>query len=190
MSMINPSVSEPYQLMPPLSEHEFAALKADIALHGVQVPIEVDEVGEIIDGHHRFKAAMALGMRMDMLPVVVRSGLSVTEKRQRSRSMNLQRRHLTSKQKRSLIEDELRDDDGQSNLSIAQRLGVSDVTVGAVRRKLGLANPHVVRPAATDESGRLVRDFAVVVKCQSDEEQRMLLEEFSVRGFKCRALSS
>jgi len=32
---------------------EFEALKADIAERGVVVPIDIDEDGEILDGHHR-----------------------------------------------------------------------------------------------------------------------------------------
>jgi ParB-like nuclease domain len=41
-----------YQLMPDMSPPEFEALKADIAQRGVVLPIDVDESGEIIDGHH------------------------------------------------------------------------------------------------------------------------------------------
>ena len=45
-----------YQLMPDMSPAEFEALKADIAQRGVVVPIDIDETGEIIDGHHRYRA--------------------------------------------------------------------------------------------------------------------------------------
>ena len=34
-----------YQVMPPLSQEDYAALKADILARGVQVPIEYDEAG-------------------------------------------------------------------------------------------------------------------------------------------------
>lgn len=42
-----------YQLFPELNESEFSELKADIAERGVMVPIEYDEEGNILDGHHR-----------------------------------------------------------------------------------------------------------------------------------------
>ena len=52
--------SGPYQLLPPLSAEEYAALKADIAARGVQVPVEVDEAGETLNGppsaRHRRRA--------------------------------------------------------------------------------------------------------------------------------------
>lgn len=185
--------------MPPLSSAEFVALKDDISLHGVRVPVVVDEAGEIIDGHHRYRAAVDLGMRLSEIPVEVRSGLSEQEKRQLSRSMNMQRRHLTVKQKRSLIADELREDATQSNNSIAQRLGVSDVTVGALRRKLGLVSEvrvgsngvvQRVGAKAADQSGELKRRFAITVECESESRQAGLLEKLTAAGFKCRALIS
>lgn len=195
--MIAPLASEPYQLMPPLSPHEFEALKDDIALHGVRVAIVVDENGVVIDGHHRVKAALAIGMRLDALPFEVRSGLSEQEKRQLSRAMNMQRRHLTTKQKRALIAAELSEDSSQSNNSIAKRLGVSDVTVGALRRKLGLvaevrigSDGVAQRVKAKDQSGELERRYAITVTCESETDQAHLLERLTDAGYKCRALIS
>ena len=50
-----------YQVMPPLSPEEYAALKADIATRGVLFPVEYDEDGNILDGHHRVKACGGWG---------------------------------------------------------------------------------------------------------------------------------
>lgn len=197
--MISPSGGERYQLMPPLSPAEFEALKDDIASHGVRVAVVVDEDGEIIDGHHRYQAAVDLGMRVDAIPHEIRSGLSEQEKRQLSRSLNMQRRHLSTKQKRALIADELREDASQSNNSIAQRLGVSDVTVGALRRKLGLFSDvrvgsdgvvQHVGAKATDQSGELKRRYAITVECGTEAMQADLLASLTAEGFKCRALIS
>src|SRR5918995_1112338 len=52
----------PWQVMPPLSADEYQALKADIALRGVMVPVEYDQDGVIIDGHHRVRACQELGL--------------------------------------------------------------------------------------------------------------------------------
>jgi len=45
-----------YQVMPDLTPIEYEALKADIAERGVLIPVEVDENGQLLDGHHRVRA--------------------------------------------------------------------------------------------------------------------------------------
>ena len=45
-----------YQLLPELSAADFEVLKQDIAARGVMVPVEYDEEGSILDGHHRVRA--------------------------------------------------------------------------------------------------------------------------------------
>ena len=51
-----------YQVMPELSAEDFSVLKADIALRGVLVPVEYDEAGNVLDGHHRKRIAAELGI--------------------------------------------------------------------------------------------------------------------------------
>lgn len=123
-----------YQIAPHLSETDYAALKADIAARGVLVPVELDEEGNVLDGHHRLKACTELGITQ--YPKLVRKGLSEDEKRQHARQLNLARRHLTQEQKRALIAEQLKETPEKSNNSIAQGLGVDDKTVGAVRQQL------------------------------------------------------
>ena len=50
-----------YQVLPPLQEAAYQSLRADIERHGVLVPIDVDEEGEILDGHNRQAIADELG---------------------------------------------------------------------------------------------------------------------------------
>jgi len=45
-----------YQVMPPLSDEEYQALKEDIAENGMLVPVVQDTEGNIIDGHYRVRA--------------------------------------------------------------------------------------------------------------------------------------
>lgn len=45
-------LNEKYQVLPSMPDEQFAALKADIAERGVLTPIDVDEDGHILDGHH------------------------------------------------------------------------------------------------------------------------------------------
>ncbi|WP_344340917.1 hypothetical protein, partial [Streptomyces rhizosphaericus] len=42
---------EPYQVMPALTDEEFAALKESLREHGCLVAVEYDEHGDVLDGH-------------------------------------------------------------------------------------------------------------------------------------------
>ncbi|GJH22242.1 hypothetical protein CBA19CS22_36890 [Caballeronia novacaledonica] len=119
-----------FQVMPPLTAIEEAELRASIDMHGVQVPVLLDENGAVIDGHHRSKLASELGIPC---PAEVREGLSDEQKRTLARTLNIARRHLTQAQRRELIASQLRETPQQSNNAIAKALGVSDMTVNAVR---------------------------------------------------------
>lgn len=116
-----------YQVLPDLAEEEYRALKADISVHGIHVPIEVDEQGNILDGHHRVKAARELGLPDEASPRVVRKGLSDEEKLEHVPRLNLLRRHLTREQKQALAV-QLRQR-GWTQERIAAVLGVSQQTV-------------------------------------------------------------
>jgi hypothetical protein len=126
---------EKYQVLPELDPESFAALKADIAKCGVVVPVVVDEFGTIIEGHNRARACRELGI--NDYPVVVRSGLSETDKRTLARKLNVLGRHLTRDQVRQLIADQLRDTPEWADRRIGRELGVDHKTVGAVRAGLG-----------------------------------------------------
>jgi N6-adenosine-specific RNA methylase IME4 len=123
-----------YQVMPPLSQEDYAELKADISARGVQVPVEYDEAGEILDGHHRVQICLELGI--EHWPQLVRLGLSDAEKSEHARKLNVARRHLDQRQKRTLIEDQLRETPEKSNRQIAAVLRVDGKTVGVARERL------------------------------------------------------
>lgn len=135
-------VSGPYQLMPPLSAEEFAALKADIAERGVLVPVEYDEAGNILDGHHRVAAARALGI--SEWPRFVRKGLSEEGKRDHARRLNVNRRQLSMAERKRLVKEWLRDAPARSSRAIASVAGVDHKTVSAVRKGMvdGGEIPH------------------------------------------------
>lgn len=116
-----------YQLLPELSEEEYEALKADIAAKGIQVPIEVDEEGNVLDGYHRLRAARELGIPEEAIPKVVRAGLTEQEKREHVLRLNLLRRQLTREQKRAIALELRRE--GWTQTRIAQLLGVAQATV-------------------------------------------------------------
>lgn len=120
-----------YQVMPALAESDFEALKADIAERGVLIPVEYDDEGNILDGHHRVRACEELGI--SDWPRFVRKGLTEDEKRLHARQLNIARRHLSREQKRELIAGQLKDTPERSNRQVAASLGVDHKTVQAVR---------------------------------------------------------
>lgn len=126
-------MSAPYQVMPPLTAEERAALAADIAERGVLVPIVTDQHGTILDGHHRKHIADELGVpyRTDVVKVT-----DDDDARSIARMYNLARRHLTREQKRQLIAEEIRARPGVSDREIARAMRCDHKTVGSVRREL------------------------------------------------------
>lgn len=140
-----------YQLLPPLSEEEYAELKADIAARGVIVPVEKDEDGNTLDGHHRLQICEELEMDC---PVVVRSGLTEQEKRAHVRSLNVIRRHLSREQKRVVIAEQLKETPEKSNRQIAETLQVSHVTVAAVREQAEATGQIVQLDKTTGKDGK------------------------------------
>lgn len=118
-------VQGPYQQFPPLSSQEYAALRDDVAERGILVPVEVDEHGAVLDGHHRVAIAAELGLTQ--YPRVVRVGLSEPEKLRHAAALNLHRRHLT-RAERALRAREL-SAEGWSARRIAEALGTSEPTV-------------------------------------------------------------
>jgi hypothetical protein len=78
-------------LFPELSAGDYAALKEDIRLHGVKVPMVVHG-GQILDGRHRYRVCRELAVRC---PVVEWNGYDPWLEVQ---SRNLVRRHLAKDQ--------------------------------------------------------------------------------------------
>jgi ParB/Sulfiredoxin domain len=136
------SQDQPYQVMPPLSPEERAALRDDIAEHGVLVPVLVDQHGKPIDGHNRVDIAKELGIEY---PTQVREVANVDEGRDLAVALNVARRHLTQAQIRGLIYDEIeRKQRQESDRALARRLGTTHPTVGLVRRQMENGVPRQV----------------------------------------------
>jgi N6-adenosine-specific RNA methylase IME4 len=116
----------PYQLLPPLSDAEYMALRDDIAARGVLVPIELDEHGNVLDGHHRLRACRELGITD--YPRIVRGGMSEEGKVAHALTLNLTRRHLAAAQRRQAVLD-ARLRTGWSNRRLAELFGVDEGTI-------------------------------------------------------------
>jgi hypothetical protein len=126
-----------YQLFPALDPATEAALRSSITRWGVLQPVVKDQDGNIIDGHHRARIAVELGVEC---LVKVRAVADDTEAREIAQSLNTDRRHLEPEMRRQAAVD-LRED-GFSTTTIAKALGVSDETV-----RRDLAGSTYVEPA-------------------------------------------
>lgn len=145
-------MESPYQLFDTLPPQDYEALKADIEERGILVPVEYDEEGNILDGHHRVQIATEIGLTD--YPTIVRIGLTEQEKRNHVRALNILRRHL-SKDDRNKIMADMRAD-GATLQEIADAVGVSKSTVhrevkstfpfGKVEGKDGKERPAVYKP--------------------------------------------
>ncbi|MBX3444550.1 MAG: ParB N-terminal domain-containing protein [Planctomyces sp.] len=122
-----------YQILPPLLPDEFDTLKASIAERGVNVPIIVDQEGNVIDGYHRQRACDELGI---FCPREVRHFESETDKLELVLRLNCGRRQLNRQQKRSVIDAYLLRDPQIADNFLAQIIGVSKNTVADVRSTL------------------------------------------------------
>jgi ParB-like chromosome segregation protein Spo0J len=133
-----------YQVMPPLSDEEYQALKGDIAENGVQVRVVLDADGTIIDGYHRVRAWKELnieGHDLDPYPEQIRSELTTdAEKRDLAWRLNMLRRHLNQAQKRDAIVAKLKETPHWADNRLALLLGVDHKTVRSVRTSLEARN--------------------------------------------------
>ena len=123
---------ERWQLLPPLSDEEYAGLKADIAAQGVLVPVVIDEgSGEVIEGHHRLRAWTELraeGVKVPDYPKQVVRFANDDDRVAFVLAANLFRRHLGREQRAEVVA-RLRLE-GWSVRRIAEVLDVGRSTVG------------------------------------------------------------
>jgi len=144
----------PFQVMPALSGVECDALRADVADRGIVVPVVVDQHGRVLDGHHRRRVAVELGIEC---PSEVREVADDDDARSVALALNVARRHLSREQVRDLIAVEFQRRPADSDRTIARRFGCSPSTVGAVRARVskldsrtehGDARPPITREQA------------------------------------------
>lgn len=122
-----------YQVCEPLTPEEYADLKASIAANGIRVPVELDEDGNVLDGHHRIRAWQELraeGVNVPEYDKLVRYGMTEDEKIAYASDLNASRRQMTlserEKQRRRVVT--LRAE-GKTLQEIAAEVGVSKSTV-------------------------------------------------------------
>jgi ParB-like chromosome segregation protein Spo0J len=120
-----------YQILPDLTAEEYRQLKEDIAKRGIQIPVLIDEDGNVLDGHHRRRIADEMGIDC---PHETRAGLTHAEKTELAVALNIARRHLTRDQKQAVLDKCLAAAPEKSDREIAKATGVDHKTVGSRRK--------------------------------------------------------
>ena len=169
-----------YQLLEPLSAPEYEALKSSIAEMGILHPIVVDELGIIIDGHHRMKIAKELKLPESQIPKVAVAGLSEEDKRTLSRNLNLARRNLTRTQKREIIKTQIKETPHLSDRQIAKLFGVSNSTVSLLRKNMVLSGELCDSHNTIESADGKKRHRPIVIRDPSPYEMSVLRNNPSV----------
>ena len=174
-------MDQQYQLFAPLRSEEYDALKADIRKRGVMVPVELDEHGAILDGHHRAKIAAELGITY---PSVVRTFESEQDKREWVLKVNLLRRHLgpvswadsftrlAAERHVEVGKPGRHNAKGDTVSSLAEEVGVN---LRTVQRRLRVAKelaPHPELAAKVDAGEMEVKRAQRIIREQAAEERR------------------
>jgi hypothetical protein len=89
-------------LLPPLTDEEYAALEASILEHGYwsAYPVALDEDGEVLDGFNRKSICEKHGIKY---PTITVKGLSAVEKATFAIKSNTTRRQLSTAQRRQVL---------------------------------------------------------------------------------------
>ena len=155
------------KIIPNMSADQFLELKEDIKAFGLREPIWTKD-GAILDGRNRYRACLELDIEPQFREFTGDDAVMFVL------STNLRRRHLSARQRRTLIRKYLQESPDRSNRQIAADLGVSPTTVGTVRatvqfgqsaRQPAKRKPHEVRGAAliTHEDLQFHRFFKFVL---------------------------
>jgi len=135
-----------YQIFSEMDADQYAKLKDSIRTHGILIPLEYDDAGNLLDGHHRLRAYNELkeeGCEITYPSRLVRSGLGEDEKLEHVDIINRLRRHLTPAQREQKWV-EMRQQ-GMSYRKIAEEDGdVSHMTVASTVKRFTVDLPETI----------------------------------------------
>lgn len=157
------------KLLPKMSEEDFNQLKASIQMEGQHYPIVANEDLEVLDGHHRFRACIELGIEPDF---EVRKFDDKLFEKKFVIEANLRRRHLTKFQ---LVEL------GVPLLEIEKELAKKRQSIGGKAGRniqLGLA-PNDAKPTLTKSKATAAVAKRVGVSTRTFERGKKILEKAS-----------
>lgn len=171
-----PKPAQAYQLLPALADDQRDALRQSIEENGILQPIEVDEDGRILDGHHRAAIAADLGIACPSRTI---NNLDEPGKRRYALTVNLMRRQLDRAARGALVA-KLRAE-GMTVRTIAEEIGLPKSTVSDDLRQLSdagqLIQPERIvgrdgkeRPAARPQTASPVPNSEPAPSVRSDDQ--------------------
>jgi hypothetical protein len=142
-------------LVPPMSEADYAALRDDIKANGLRKGFEIILFEDmILDGRHRQRACDETGKPARTKHAEEMGIKTEAQARAFVRSANVHRRHLTAEDKRKVIADLLKAAPEMSNNAVAKTVGADDKTVGKIRGKMEARSEIPNVETRTDTQGR------------------------------------
>jgi ParB-like chromosome segregation protein Spo0J len=150
---------------------------ASIKEFGFRQPIVVDTAGVIIAGHCRLLAAQKLGLTE--VPVHVATGLTPAQVKAYRLMDN--RSHQDTKWEMELVGVEIAE---------LQHLGIDLGLTGFDPSELTAFISGEASSPNGEDGAAFSELFQILVKCSSEQQQGLLLEQLSREGYECRALIS
>jgi hypothetical protein len=133
------------QIVPPMSERERSALRNDLVVMGLQVPIVLYE-GKVLDGWGRYTLCVEEKIEPRFVDYEGNDPLGFVA------SLNLKRRHLTYEQKNEIAKKILEWRPERSDRSIAKEVGLSHDTVANLREEIGVSTAAEVIETKIEEA--------------------------------------
>lgn len=162
------------KLLPPTTLQQDKALKEAIGKEGVIHPLVADERGVLIDGIRTYKICREL--KIKDVWVVTLLGLTDEEKRFKRLALNVNRRHLSGKQKRALLEQELLRNPALSAGRLARMIGCSDTTAQKVKKEM-IDKGQIGACPIEASDGRVFRSQGVLSTLQGVRAVQKLAQE-------------
>lgn len=157
--------SSRYSIFPEMTATDYESPKASIADHGVEIPVILDEDGNVIDGHHRRKACGELRIAC---PSIVRKFGSEAEKYELALQLNCSRRQLSTKEKRELVATYLNRDPEIANNHLGTIIGVDSHTVESVRGDLEGTSEIPKLEKLRGRDGKVRRRHKIIANSQAE----------------------
>jgi N6-adenosine-specific RNA methylase IME4/ParB-like chromosome segregation protein Spo0J len=170
------------KLFPPMPEDQFNSLIDSIRDHGLLTPIMLHD-GKILDGRHRYKACINLGIEPSFEEYEGDDALGYVI------ALNLSRRHLDESQRAMIgarianlkVGDNQYKEGGKiflptsvSNLEAAKRMSVSDMAVKQAKKVLKQGAPEL---ADAVDSGQIAVSVASKIANLDHEQQAQVMAD-------------
>jgi ParB-like chromosome segregation protein Spo0J len=170
-----------HQILPSLSPEDYQVLKESIDAHGVLRPIILDNLGDIIDGHHRKKIADELGIKCPSeARTIIHKKAAAYRFNISERGRNLSPEQLEKARDRA-AKEAWKMSSGMTQEDIAREFGVSPRTIGrwieSIRSGESIGTPPKLSAKVTPE-----QETEIVAEVTGGRTRKDVGEEYGISG--------